>query len=153
MVHCRLPRSDRAFSHLHTLAQRYPRTKFVSIVGDKCIADLPDSRVPMIIVYKGGEILNQVVAWGADRERRIEELEALLLVSGAVHIPKHRHEDHRRRSSSVDSDSSFDNNEPSSRHAGSTNSKTAKNIRTRDTGGGRGKKVEDDDGSDFEFDL
>jgi hypothetical protein len=26
----------------------------------------------MIIVYRKGDIRNQVVAWGADRERRIE---------------------------------------------------------------------------------
>jgi hypothetical protein len=68
----RLPRSDRAFQHIHTLAQRYPRTKFVSIVGNKCIPDLPDARVPMILVYRKGEIKQQLIAWGADRERRLE---------------------------------------------------------------------------------
>jgi len=47
-----IPRSDRAFQHIRTLAERYPRTKFVSIVGDKCIPNLPDSRIPMLIVYK-----------------------------------------------------------------------------------------------------
>lgn len=26
----------------------------------------------MLIIYKKGEIQNQLVAWGADRERRIE---------------------------------------------------------------------------------
>jgi len=57
---------------MRTLAQRYPRTKFISIVGNKCIPDLPDSRVPMILVYRKGEIKQQLVAWGADRERRIE---------------------------------------------------------------------------------
>ncbi|EEB94119.1 hypothetical protein MPER_07120, partial [Moniliophthora perniciosa FA553] len=67
-----IPRSDRTFEHIRTLATRYPRTKFVSIVGDKCIPNLPDTRIPMLIVYKRGEIRNQVVAWGADRERRIE---------------------------------------------------------------------------------
>ena len=48
------------------------RGEFVSIVGNKCIPDLPDSRVPMILVYRKGEIKQQLVAWGADRERRIE---------------------------------------------------------------------------------
>ncbi|KDR85422.1 hypothetical protein GALMADRAFT_54185 [Galerina marginata CBS 339.88] len=67
-----LPRSDRAFQHIRTLAKRYPRTKFVSIVGDKCIPNLPDSRVPMFIVYRRGDIRQQVVAWGADRDRRLE---------------------------------------------------------------------------------
>jgi hypothetical protein len=68
----RLPRSERAFEHIRSLAQRYSRTKFVSIVGDKCLPNLPDSRVPMIIVYRKGDIRNQIIAWGADRERRLE---------------------------------------------------------------------------------
>ncbi|OSX64880.1 hypothetical protein POSPLADRAFT_1136322 [Postia placenta MAD-698-R-SB12] len=67
-----IPRSDRAFEHIRILAQRHPDTKFVSMVGDKCIQNLPDTRIPMFIVYRNGEVLNQVVAWGADRERRIE---------------------------------------------------------------------------------
>lgn len=68
----RLPRSDRAFGHIRELAERYPRTKFVSIVGDKCIPNLPDAHVPMFIVYRKGDIKNQLLAWGADRERRVE---------------------------------------------------------------------------------
>ena len=67
-----IPHSDRAFEHIRVLATRYPRTKFVSIVGDKCIPNLPDTRTPMIIIYRKGDIRNQVVAWGADRERRVE---------------------------------------------------------------------------------
>ncbi|KAF9265818.1 thioredoxin-like protein [Marasmius fiardii PR-910] len=136
-----IPRSDRAFQHVRTLAARYPRTKFVSIVGDKCIPNLPDSRVPMFIIYKKGEILNQVVAWGADRERRIEELEALLLVGGALHPPERRPPEERR---SLD-DSDEDDGDRSSRtrsSVASTNGKAQKNI--------RGKEDSD---SDFEFDL
>lgn len=68
----RIPRSDRAFQHIRALARKYPRSKFVSIVGDKCIPNLPDSRVPMFIVYRKGDIRQQIVAWGADRERRQE---------------------------------------------------------------------------------
>ncbi|KAF9036792.1 thioredoxin-like protein [Panaeolus papilionaceus] len=67
-----IPRSDITFKHIRNLAERYSRTKFVSIVGDKCIANLPDSRIPMIIVYRKGEIRHQIVAWGADRERKQE---------------------------------------------------------------------------------
>lgn len=33
---------------------------------------MPDARTPMFIVYKKGDIRNQIVGWGADRERRIE---------------------------------------------------------------------------------
>ena len=67
-----IPHSDRTFEHIRALATRHPRTKFVSIVGDKCIPNLPDTRIPMVIVYRKGDIRNQVVAWGADRERRVE---------------------------------------------------------------------------------
>jgi hypothetical protein len=68
----RLPRSERTFEHIRVLAQRHPITKFVSIVGDKCIPDLPESRQPMLVVYRDGEVQNQIVAWGGDRERRLE---------------------------------------------------------------------------------
>ena len=68
----RIPHSDRAKELVNALAQRHPHTKFVSIVGDKCIPNLPDARLPMFIIYRKGEVLNQLVAWGADRERRIE---------------------------------------------------------------------------------
>ena len=71
---CRIPHSDRAAQQVQILAQRHPHTKFVSIVGDKCIPNLPDARLPMIIIYRKGEVLNQLVAWGADRERKIEGL-------------------------------------------------------------------------------
>ena len=67
-----IPHSDRAFQHIRTLAERHPTTKFVSIVGDKCIPNLPDARIPMLIIYRNGEVLNQIVSWGADRERRVE---------------------------------------------------------------------------------
>lgn len=68
----RLPRSERTFEHIRILAQRHPKTKFVSIVGDKCIPALPESRQPMLIIYRDGEVQNQIVAWGGDRERRLE---------------------------------------------------------------------------------
>ena len=68
----RIPHSDRAKELSTVLAQRHPHTKFVSIVGDKCIPNLPDARLPMLIIYRKGEVLNQLVAWGADRERRVE---------------------------------------------------------------------------------
>lgn len=84
-----IPRSDRAYVHVRTLATRHPRTKFVSIVGDKCIPDLPDSRVPMFLVYRKGQIVTQITAWGLGRERTLEELETLLITSGAI-IPLKR---------------------------------------------------------------
>ncbi|KAF7309692.1 Phosducin domain-containing protein [Mycena indigotica] len=132
-------RSDRAFQHVRTLAARHPRTKFVSIVGDKCIPNLPDSRIPMFIVYKKGEILNQVVAWGADRDRTLEELELLLIVGGAIILPE-RLPAKKRESDDEFSDDEED--EPPRRSAAtSTNGRPPKNIR---------KSASD---SDFEFDL
>ncbi|GLB35494.1 putative phosducin [Lyophyllum shimeji] len=143
-----IPRSDRAFQHIRMLAERYPRTKFVSIVGDKCIPSLPDSRIPMIIVYKKGDIRNQLVAWGADQERRIEELEAILLVTGALHMPERPPPKERRKDD--DDDSEDEEEDASSRMrsaATSTNGKLEKNIR-RST-----KGKDDDSDSDFDFDL
>ncbi|KAI4525656.1 thioredoxin-like protein [Schizophyllum commune Loenen D] len=67
-----IPRSDLVKRHVEILAARHPRTKFVSIVGDKCIPNLPDERIPMFLVYRAGELVNQLVSWGKDRERKIE---------------------------------------------------------------------------------
>ena len=72
-----IPRSDRATHQVNKLAHKHPRTKFVSIVGDKCIENLPDLRLPMFIVYRQGEIRNQIISWGADRERSFEGNEIL----------------------------------------------------------------------------
>ncbi|KAL4244311.1 Thioredoxin-like superfamily protein [Abortiporus biennis] len=120
-----IPRSDRAFEHIRILAQRHPHTKFVSIVGDK--------------------FLNQLVAWGGDRERKIEELEAVLILAGAI-IPQPQppKESDRRNSSDEDEDESDD--EPSSRmrSSGTRTNRTGRNIRTS------AKKDED---SDSDFDL
>ena len=41
-------------------------------MGDKCIPDLPESRIPLIIVYRKGEIRHQIAAWGADKDRQPE---------------------------------------------------------------------------------
>jgi len=146
-----IPRSDRTFKQLGVLAQRYPRTKFVSIVGDKCIPNLPDSRVPMILVYRKGDIRNQITAWGADRDRRPEELEAILFVSGVLDPPEdggRQESQGEKRKDESDDDLDFDDDDdPSSRMrsaATSTNARREKNIRS--------SKPKDDD-SDFEFDL
>ncbi|KAH8832770.1 thioredoxin-like protein [Flagelloscypha sp. PMI_526] len=145
-----IPRSDRTFVHIRTLAERYPRTKFVSIVGDKCIPNLPDSRIPMLIVYKKGDIRNQIIAWAADKERSLEELEALFILGGVLHPPDRPPP--RRRDSDDDSDDDnfvgrIQSKDASSRmrSAGTgVNGKTTRNIR---------RKNESDDEDDFEFDM
>ncbi|KIM49535.1 hypothetical protein M413DRAFT_6539 [Hebeloma cylindrosporum] len=158
-----LPRSERAFEHIRNLARRYSRTKFVSIVGDKCLPNLPDSRIPMIIVYRKGDIRNQIIAWGADRERRLEgehlgrlfekenytletELEAILLVTGALDLPDRPGPNVSQRDEDED-DLEDEDDDPSSRMrsaATSTNYRPQKNIRQ--------EKPNDSD-SDFEFDM
>ncbi|CAL1703395.1 unnamed protein product [Somion occarium] len=138
-----IPRSDRAFEHVRILAERHPSTKFVSIVGDKCIPNLPDSRVPMFIIYRNGEVLNQIPSWGGDRERRIEELEAILVLAGAI-IPERRPREKRRDSDEDESEEESDE-EPSSRMRSAstrTNVRAPRNV--------RGRKEED---SDSDFDI
>ena len=147
----RIPRSDRAFQHVRTLAERYPHTKFVSIVGDKCIPNLPDSRIPVFINYKNGEIRNQLFAWGFDRERRIEgkelgccfafvhllnisaELEAILTTTGVVKSEKRLLPDGKYGNEEDEGDAP----RQSSRRKPVSNA----------------KKDGSDSGSDFEFDL
>ncbi|PFH52494.1 hypothetical protein AMATHDRAFT_74277 [Amanita thiersii Skay4041] len=140
-----IPRSDHAFQHVRTLATRHPSTKFVSIVGDKCIPNLPDSRIPMFIVYRKGDIRNQIVAWGSDKERRIEELEALLVVAGAVEVEKRPSTD-QVDSDIEDSEEERDNNGTFQRPSSSARGQRA----IRGTATARRK---DDADSDFEFDL
>jgi len=144
-----LPRSERATEHIKILAQRHPHTKFVSIVGDKCIPNLPDTRLPMFIIYRNGDVLNQIVAWGGDRERKIEELEAVLILAGAV-IPQARPPPERGNDSDEDEDSEDDDSdrEPSSRMrsaATRTNVRPSKNIRQSQ------KKKDEDSDSDFDI--
>lgn len=123
----------------------------------------------MFIVYRKGDVLNQLVSWGADRPRKIEgvsanpldprnaeynhaiaELEALLIVAGAIIVPeKNRRSSPSRGGGSSDEDGDSEEEErdrdPSSRMrsaATSTNARTMKNIR----------RTEKED-SDSDFDL
>ncbi|KAI6123249.1 thioredoxin-like protein [Pisolithus croceorrhizus] len=140
-----IPRSGRTFEHLRTLAARYPRTKFVSIVGNKCIPDLPDSRIPMLIIYRKGEIMNQLIAWGADREKRLEELEVVLLLYGVIEPSMHEGRSRHQDGGSDDEDEG----DLSARLPSATTSTSARpprNIRQSATKGS-------DSDSDFEFDM
>ncbi|KAF7356697.1 Thioredoxin-like protein [Mycena venus] len=147
------PASERTFTHIRTLAARHPRTKFVSIVGDKCIPNLPDSRVPMIIVYRKGEIRHQVVAWGADRERTVDELEVLLLITGAIIPPERPPQKEKKDDDSEDEDSDFDDDSRRRSAATSTNGRASKNIRGPTQSKSKKKAGGDDSDSDFDFDL
>ncbi|CCA77778.1 related to phosducin homolog, likely to be involved in regulation of pheromone response [Serendipita indica DSM 11827] len=78
------PPSVRLTAQLRDLASRYPRTKFTAIVGNKCIPNYPDSMLPTLILYRGGTIKEQLVAWGAKTEGSIQELEAVLIHHGIL---------------------------------------------------------------------
>jgi len=117
----------------------------------------------MIIVYRKGDIRNQIIAWGADRERRLEgedlvcifekknyilkiELEAILLVTGALDLPDSPGPNVNQGDEDED-DLEYEDDDPSSRMrsaATSTNFRPQKNIRQQ--------KANDSD-SDFEFDM
>ncbi|KIM28823.1 hypothetical protein M408DRAFT_329265 [Serendipita vermifera MAFF 305830] len=73
------PPSVRLRDQLRTLAKKYPRSKFTAIVGDKCIPNYPDKMLPTLILYRGGAIKEQLVAWGVKVEGSLEELEAVLI--------------------------------------------------------------------------
>jgi len=137
--------SERAFGHIRALAARHPRTKFVSIVGDKCIPDYPDRHLPTLFVYRSGRIINQQTAWGSERERSLEELEALLILAGAIPLPDRlptRGDGSRR-----DEDSDDEQSHRQRSFATSTNGAAPKNIRSTSS-----SHREDSDG-DSDFDL
>ena len=46
---------------LDTLAERYPATKFVSIIGSQCIPNYPDHNLPTLLVYRNGELRRQII--------------------------------------------------------------------------------------------
>lgn len=115
----------------------------------------------MLIIYRDGEVQNQIVAWGADRERLIEgvnafllaentangfeELEAVLVLCGAIIPTTDRGPPGSRRDRDGEHSEEDSDDEPSSqmRSAGTrVNGKTSKNMRT--------KKAE---GSDSELDM
>ncbi|KAG9225907.1 hypothetical protein CCMSSC00406_0006471 [Pleurotus cornucopiae] len=148
-----LPRSERAYAHIRTLAERHPNTKFVSIIGDKCIPNLPESRVPMIIVYRKGEVVTQILSWGADKERSLDELAAMLAISGAIQL-----EPSRPKPKRSDDDSDEDEEDESHSKWGAASRAAKPSIyRDRQTGSNTTKKnlrsKNDDSDSDFEFDL
>lgn len=158
---------------IQNLAAKYPQTKFVSIVGDKCIENLPDTQIPMILVYRKGDLRNRFMAWGRERERLQEgehitpctiiplltwnyvELEAVLLLSGAIDPNEALLASNQTSSSSTreddlsDEEEEWDNDRSSKMRSAATsvNARAPRNIR------GPAKKNKDDDDSDFEFDL
>jgi len=153
----------RLTAQLKTLAARFPRTKIVSIVGNKCIENYPDRHLPTLFIYRLGKMTGQVTAWGTDRERTIDELQAILVSMGAILLSDAKafaaSSGSARKPQCADSDSEDELDEADklaskmqsmkSRNSnagpttGMVNSKTSRNIRSRDAA--------DDDNSDFDL--
>ncbi|UZJ54731.1 hypothetical protein CBS101457_004051 [Exobasidium rhododendri] len=75
--------------YLDTLAAKYPSTKFVSIIGDKCIPNYPDRNLPTLIIYRDGELHRQIVGLrpeiGLDGlNTKCEDIELLLTAVGVL---------------------------------------------------------------------
>ncbi|EPQ26434.1 uncharacterized protein PFL1_06082 [Pseudozyma flocculosa PF-1] len=75
--------------YLDTLAAKYPGTKFVSIVGDKCIPNYPDKNLPTLLIYRNGELHRQIVGLrpeiGLDgMNTKCEDIELLLTAVGVL---------------------------------------------------------------------
>lgn len=125
----------------------------------------------MIIVYRKGDIRHQIASWGADKDRQPEgralfsnlttisdiirsfsELEAILLVTGALDLPEafSGYGGHRVEEDDDDDDrDDDDDDDPSSRMRSavtSTNARHPKNIRSS-------QKNKNDSDSEFEFDM
>ncbi|KZV99117.1 thioredoxin-like protein [Exidia glandulosa HHB12029] len=94
--------SDRLWPQIRTLARRHPRTKFVSIIGDKCIPNYPDVHLPTIFVYRKGDVTGQVTAWGAKVPKDIDALEELLIQTLAIPPDEKPSTDERERRNSSD---------------------------------------------------
>ncbi|CEL52276.1 Phosducin-like protein 3 OS=Danio rerio GN=pdcl3 PE=2 SV=1 [Rhizoctonia solani AG-1 IB] len=75
---------SRLTEHLKILAARYPSTKFVSIIGNKCIENYPDRHLPTLFFYRNGNPVSQVTAWGTDRPRTLQEIESILRALGML---------------------------------------------------------------------
>ena len=61
LYHPSMDTSKLLAGYLDTLAEKYPSTKFVSIVGSQCIPNYPDHNLPTLLIYRGGELRRQIV--------------------------------------------------------------------------------------------
>ena len=106
----------------------------------------------MLIIYRDGEIQNQIVAWGGDRERRLEgksgycspptkvtflrtvsELEAVLVLCGAI-IPMALPGSSRNQRDEDSGDESEDERQRSRHGSRGATRRTAKTKRVEDSG-------------------
>ncbi|KAG8890759.1 hypothetical protein FRB98_004804 [Tulasnella sp. 332] len=132
--------SVQLLAQLRILAQRYPRSKFLSIVGNKCIENYPDRLQPTLILYRAGDVVAQVVSWGKDRVREPQELEALLVVSKVVSMADRVQADDSTKPDNEEDDLS---DEEDIRLGGKAATPARGNV--------QGKTTVEDDDSDFDL--
>ncbi|KAL9937179.1 hypothetical protein V8E36_003588 [Tilletia maclaganii] len=81
--------------YLETIAGKNPATKFVSIVGDKCIPNYPDRNLPTLLIYRNGDLHRQIIGLrpeiGLDgMNTKLADVELLLTAVGAIDRPDPR---------------------------------------------------------------
>jgi hypothetical protein len=76
-------------AQLDVIAARHPRTKIVSIVGNKCIENYPDRHLPTLFLYRNGVLRRQFVAYGKDRERSVQGISVFKCGDLDISISRH----------------------------------------------------------------
>ncbi|CAD6885496.1 unnamed protein product [Tilletia controversa] len=137
--------------YLDTIASKNPATKFVSIVGDKCIPNYPDRNLPTLLIYRNGDLHRQIVGLrpeiGLDgMNTKLADVELLLTAVGAIERP-----DQRVASKNAGQDAAEDDeeDEPRSRSSG---------IRNGGSGAGTGSRTstvrtQEEEDADLDWDL
>jgi len=87
-LNLRIPACKLLANHLNVLAAKYPETKFVSIIGDHCIPNYPDSILPTWVIYGEGDLIRQQIGLLGlgGLNTRVEDVEMFLVSLGAVQI-------------------------------------------------------------------
>ncbi|KAE8219661.1 hypothetical protein CF319_g6684 [Tilletia indica] len=132
--------------YLDTIAGKNPATKFVSIVGDKCIPNYPDRNLPTLLIYRNGDLHRQIVGLrpeiGLDgMNTKLADVELLLTAVGAIERPDPR--------AAAKTDAEDEDDEPRSRTSG---------IRNGGSGAGTGARSttvrsQEDEDADLDWDL
>ncbi|KAL7412932.1 thioredoxin-like protein [Mrakia frigida] len=148
------PASLRLSKILSTLAQRFPRTKFISIIGSQCIENYPDRNLPTLIIYRNGDVTAQIVgAEGVLGKGEERDIQALLVSAKGIltsHLPLAAHSKGNDHSSGDEGDS--DDEE----WGGQRNKKTTTTIRHGTAGkmaGGSARRQGRISDEDDDFDL
>ncbi|XP_033333851.1 viral IAP-associated factor [Megalopta genalis] len=72
--------------YLTSLARKFPATKFLNSISTTCIPNWPDSNLPTIFIYHGGNMKKQIIGPIEFRGMKLteEELEWMLGEAGAI---------------------------------------------------------------------